>query len=219
MTDVAGKIAALKSALEQAAKPFGHPAPKIVAVSKGHGEAAIRKALAAGQRAFGENRVQEAAAKWPKLRAEYPDVELHLIGPLQTNKVKDALRLFDVIETVDRDKLVSALAAELPRAKKPMRFLIQVNTGEEPQKGGVHPSALPKLVASTETHGLLIEGLMCIPPVAEDPAPHFALLRKLAERHGLKRLSMGMSGDYATAAMLGATEVRIGTALFGPRPA
>lgn len=217
MTDVAANLSRLKSALEKAVKPFGHAAPKIVAVSKGHRPDAIRQALAAGQRAFGENRVQEAEAKWPKLRGEGPGVELHLIGPLQTNKAKDALQLFDVIETVDREKLVRALAKELPKAKRPVRFLVQVNTGEEPQKGGVIPAELPALLASTKSHGLLIEGLMCIPPAAEDPAPHFALLKKLAKRHQLKALSMGMSGDYEAAAMLGATHVRIGTALFGPR--
>jgi PLP dependent protein len=219
MADVAENLAGIKRALERAAKTFGVTPPAIVAVSKGHGEASVRRALMAGQRDFGENRVQEAAAKWPKLRAEFPDVTLHLIGPLQTNKVKDALQLFDVIETVDREKLIHALARGTANIKKRLRFLVQVNTGEELQKGGIAPTALPALLAACKAHGLLIEGLMCIPPAGEDPAPHFALLRKLAERHGLKSLSMGMSGDYETAAQLGASWVRVGTALFGPSAA
>ncbi len=187
----------------------------LVAVSKGHGVAAIRAALDAGQRIFGENRVQEAAAKWPDLRRDHPDIELHLIGPLQTNKVADALALFDVIETLDRPRLAARLAAEIARAP---RLYIQVNTGEEAQKAGIDPPEADAFIAACRgEHGLAPAGLMCIPPHDEEPAPHFALLAKIAARNGLAALSMGMSGDFETAIAFGATHVRVGTAIFGAR--
>lgn len=211
---------AMREALAEAGRD-GHAA-QLVAVSKGHDEASIRAALAAGQRLFGENRVQETAAKWPALRAAFPDACLHMIGPLQSNKAAEALALFDVIETVDRPKLAAALRRALDRdpalARRGHRFLVQVNTGEEPQKGGVAPQALPAfLEALHRDHHLPVCGLMAIPPVDEDPAPHFALLAKLAARHGLRELSMGMSADFETAIQFGATLVRVGTAIFGAR--
>ncbi|MFK8254034.1 YggS family pyridoxal phosphate-dependent enzyme [Ancylobacter terrae] len=192
----------------------------LVAVSKTFGAEDIIPALDAGQRVFGENRVQEAAGKWPGLRARYPDVELHLIGPLQTNKVRDALALFDVIHTLDRPSLAVALAKELARPGAPAtpRLLVQVNTGEEPQKAGVAPLEADAFIAECrDVHGLAIEGLMCIPPADEAPAPHFALLASIARRNGLATLSMGMSADYPVAIGLGATLVRVGSAIFGHR--
>ncbi len=197
----------------------GAPAT-LVAVAKTHGADAVRAALAAGQRVFGENRVQEALAKYPALRAEFPDLELHLIGPLQTNKVREAVATFDVIQTLDRPKLAAALAAEFARAGKRVRLFVQVNTGAEPQKAGILPQDADAFVAECRTaHGLAIEGLMCIPPADEPAAPHFALLRQIAQRNGLAGLSMGMSGDYGTALALGATHVRVGSAIFGTRAA
>jgi len=176
--------------------------------------------LAAGQRVFGENRVQEAQARWSERRAVYRDLELRLVGPLQTNKADDAAALFDVIETVDRDKLAGALAKAMAKTGRTPRLYVQVNTGEEPQKAGVTPAEAPAFVERCRSeHGLSIEGLMCIPPVDEPAAPHFALLAKLAAEIGLERLSMGMSADYQLAARLGATSVRVGSALFGERPA
>lgn len=183
------------------------------------GEENIRAALAAGLKVFGENRVQEAAAKWPALRREFPEVELRLIGPLQTNKARDALALFDVIESLDRDRLAGAIADAAARRGAAPRVLVQVNTGEEPQKSGVPPVEADRFIAHCRGLGLAPEGLMCIPPEGEAPAPHFALLAGIARRNGLKTLSMGMSSDYDAAARLGATHVRIGTALFGARPA
>ena len=191
----------------------------LVAVSKTHGPEAVAEAVAAGQRVFGENRVQEAKAKFPALKAAHPDLELHLIGPLQTNKVKDAVALFDVIETVDRPKLAEALAAEMAKSGRRPRCLIEVNTGEEPQKAGILPADLDAFVALCRGQlGLPVAGLMCIPPVDEEPAMHFALLAEMARRNGLAEVSMGMSGDYATAIRFGATHVRVGTAIFGARP-
>lgn len=192
----------------------------LVAVSKFHGPGRVRAALDAGQRVFGENRVQEAEGKWPELRAAYPDIALHLIGPLQTNKIKHALKIFDVIETVDREKLARALAKEMARENRRLPVFIQVNTGEEPQKAGVKPAAVDAFVALCRDElGLEVRGLMCIPPVDEEPSLHFALLAKLAARNGLGGLSMGMSGDFAAAIAQGATHVRVGTAIFGSRPA
>ncbi|MCK0206769.1 YggS family pyridoxal phosphate-dependent enzyme [Starkeya koreensis] len=193
---------------------------KLVAVSKTFGPESILPAIEAGQRLFGENRVQESKAKWPALRERFPDIELHLIGPLQTNKLREALELFDVIHTVDRPSLAAALAKELARdpARRPPRLLVQVNTGEEPQKAGVVPQEADAFIATCrEEHKLVIEGLMCIPPADEPAAPHFALLAKIARRNGLDVLSMGMSGDYETAIALGATFVRVGSAIFGGR--
>ena len=213
----------VRSDIEKAAIAAGREAGAVslVAISKTCGADAIRPVLSAGQRVFGENRVQEAKAKWPELRAEYPDIELHLVGPLQTNKVKDAVELFDVIQTVDRISLASELAKVIAKTggRKLPRFFVQINTGEEPQKAGIAPGEADRFIhACRMQHGLVIEGLMCIPPVDEAPAPHFALTRKIAERNGLKLLSMGMSADFETAINLGATHVRIGSAIFGSRP-
>ncbi len=178
----------------------------------------IEAALVAGQRHFGENRVQEAAAKFPALRATHPDLRLHLIGPLQTNKAEGAVALFDVIHSLDRPKLAKALASAMAKLGRRPDLIIQVNTGEEPQKAGVAPHELPGLVAlARDRLGLSITGLMCIPPVEEPPAPHFALLAKLAARHGLPLLSMGMSDDFPTAIAMGATHVRVGSRIFGRR--
>ena len=190
---------------------------RLVAVSKMQPLEKIEAALAAGQRVFGENRVQEALGRWGALKELYPDIVLHLIGPLQTNKVKDAVALFDVIETVDRAELVQALSKEMGKQGRTLPCLIQVNTGEEDQKAGVAPQDLPELLRVCREVGLLIEGLMCIPPAAESPALHFAFLRKLAAENGLSQLSMGMSSDYEKAIPLGATYVRIGTGVFGQR--
>ncbi|MDE2182280.1 MAG: YggS family pyridoxal phosphate-dependent enzyme [Alphaproteobacteria bacterium] len=203
--------AARKSALKPA--PFTH----LVAVTKTHPEDAIRPLLQLGHRVFGENRVQEALAKWPALKAAYPDIELHMIGPLQTNKVREAVGLFDVIHSLDREKLARALKEEMARSGRTPRVLVQVNTGEEPQKAGVAPVHAPALLAAARALGLEVSGLMCVPPFDEAPAPHFALLAKLAEESALPLLSMGMSGDFETAIRFGATHVRVGTAIFGER--
>src|SRR5215203_2899070 len=177
-----------------------------------------RAVLAAGQRVFGENYVQEAKAKWGPLRQRYPGVELHLIGPLQSNKAGDAVRLFDAIHTLDRDSLAAALAKEIGKAGRAPRLLVQVNTGEEPQKGGVMPGDADAFIAGCrDKYGLAVEGLMCIPPADEPPSPHFGLLAKIAKRNGLKLLSMGMSADFEAAIQLGATNVRVGSAIFGTR--
>ena len=214
-------LAAVNAQIAAAADAAGRDAAEItlVAVAKKHEAARIEPVLAAGHRIFGENRVQEAKAKWPPLREAYPGVELHLIGPLQTNKVKDAVALFDVIETVDRPKLAYALAEEFKRSGRRPRCFVQVNTGDEPQKAGVALAELPAFLAlCREDLALPVEGLMCIPPLEEEPALHFALLAKLAKRHGLAGLSMGMSGDFETAVALGATHIRVGSAIFGARP-
>lgn len=193
---------------------------KLVAVSKTHDLDAVIAALQAGQRCFGENRVQEAEQKFPGLRSEYPDLELHLIGPLQTNKAAMAVALFDVIQTLDRPKLAHSLAKEMAKADRRPRCFIQINTGEEPQKAGVSPADSDAFVALVRDElGLPLEGLMCIPPQDEAPALHFALLAEIARRNGLTELSMGMSHDYEIAVQLGATVVRVGTAIFGARPA
>jgi pyridoxal phosphate enzyme (YggS family) len=194
------------------------PAPvTLVAVSKTQSAPALVAALEAGQRVFGENRVQEAYEHWESRRAAYPDLKLHLIGPLQTNKVKDALALFDVIETLDRPKLAQALA-KAPGGQA-IECYIQVNTGREPQKAGIDPYALPGLYAECRNLGLNVTGLMCIPPADEDPAPHFKALAAMAKDLSLKHLSMGMSADFETAIACGATHVRVGSALFGQRQA
>lgn len=210
-------IETIQAKITAAGKGGGYPPAQLVAVSKGQNVEKIRAALAAGHRIFGENRVQEAEAKWPKLREEFPDLELHLIGPLQTNKVKNAVALFDVIETVDRPKLARSLKNEIARTGRDIKLFIQVNTGEEPQKSGVLPGELQGFYQDCADLGLKISGLMCIPPLGEEPAMHFALLRKLGLGLGLKEFSMGMSADFETAAGLGATAVRVGTAVFGPR--
>jgi hypothetical protein len=189
----------------------------LVAVSKTFGPEAIRPVLAAGQRVFGENRVQEAMAKWPALKADYPSTELHLIGPLQTNKARDAVRLFDVIETLDRPKLAHALAAAIEKESRAPRLLIEINLGGEAQKSGVEPAEVGALLALARELALQVEGLMCIPPQEEDPAPHFAALARLATKYRLQTLSMGMSADYRAAIAAGATHVRVGSAIFGHR--
>ncbi|PWC81011.1 alanine racemase [Azospirillum sp. TSH100] len=197
----------------------GDGAVTLVAVSKTHPAEAVEEALAAGQRVFGENRVQEAKAKFPALKDRFPDLELHLIGPLQTNKVKDAVTLFDVIQTLDRPKLAEALAEEMAKTGRRPRCLIEVNTGEEPQKAGIPPAEVEAFLADCRDRlGLPVTGLMCIPPVDEEAAMHFALLAGMARRLGLSEISMGMSGDYETAVRFGATHVRVGTAIFGARP-
>ena len=190
---------------------------RLVAVSKGHGAAQIVPVLEAGHRLFGENRVQEAEAKWPELRTRFPGVELHLIGPLQTNKVKDAVRLFDAIQSLDRPKLAEALKAEMHKTGKHLALFVQVNTGEEPQKAGIAPKETEGFVRACQAMGLNVTGLMCIPPVDEEPSLHFALLAALAKACGLSHLSMGMSADYETAIRFGATHVRVGSAIFGER--
>jgi pyridoxal phosphate enzyme (YggS family) len=191
----------------------------LVAVSKTFPVEAIEPVLAAGQRVFGENYVQEAKGKWPALRERYPDVELHMIGPLQSNKAREAVELFDVIHTLDRPSLAEALAKEIARSGKKPRLLVQVNTGEEPQKGGVVPGEIDDFLEACRSRwSLAIEGLMCIPPAEDPPSPHFALLNTIAKRHGLPILSMGMSADFDAAIQLGATHVRVGSAIFGSRP-
>ena len=218
--DPAANLAAVKHELKAALAETGRECapPVIVAVSKTFDETRIMPVLEAGHRVFGENRVQEAMAKWPGLKERYPDVELHLIGPLQSNKVKEAVALFDVIESVDRPKIAKALAAEIEKQGRAPRLLIQVNTGEEAQKAGIAPSETDEFLAQCrEQYGLTIEGFMCIPPAGDDPAPHFALLSKIADRNALFIRSMGMSADYPIAAQLGATHVRVGSAIFGTR--
>ncbi|MFO0070198.1 MAG: YggS family pyridoxal phosphate enzyme [Alphaproteobacteria bacterium] len=226
--------------------PLPRSPATLIAVTKTHPLAVIEEAIRLGITDFGENKVQEAAAKYPAIKAKYPHIKLHLIGGLQSNKVKEALALFDVIHTIDRPKLVDAVVKEVVRGgwcvvlkekdapensqtatphiprtthHAPRVFLIQVNTGQEAQKGGVSPAELPALLAYCKAAGLPISGLMCIPPANEPPAPHFALLQKLAAKHGLKELSMGMSGDYKIALRFGASMIRLGTALFGEREA
>jgi pyridoxal phosphate enzyme (YggS family) len=213
LADILARIAAARKAAVAPA-----PQTRLVAVSKTVAESGIREALVSGQRLFGENRVQEAQAKFPQLQHDFPDLELHLIGPLQTNKVKDAVALFDVIQTLDRARLADALAAERDKSGRVPRLFIQVNTGEEPQKAGVLPREATALIAQARKLELPLEGLMCIPPNEDDAAPHFALLAKLARDHGLENLSMGMSGDFELAVKFGATHVRVGSAIFGERP-
>ena len=209
-------LANIARAEAEAERPAG--AVTLVAVSKTFDAAAVRPVIAAGQRVFGENRVQEAQGKWPALKAEFADLELRLIGPLQSNKAKDAVALFDVIETVDRDKIAASLGREMEKQGQRPRLYVQVNIGSEPQKAGIAPEEAVAFVARCrETHGLAIEGLMCIPPAEENPGPHFALLEKLAGEARVEKLSMGMSGDYETAIRFGATSVRVGSAIFGER--
>jgi len=217
---IGAAIGAVRARIADAARGAGRDPASVtlVAVSKTFGADAVQAALDAGQRVFGENRVQEAAAKFPQLKARYPDLELHLIGPLQTNKAREAVALFDVIESVDREKLARELAKEMARAGRRPRLYVQVNIGEEPQKAGVAPGELDALLAACRGLGLAIEGLMCIPPADQPPAPFFARLRELAARHALPVASMGMSGDYAEAIAEGATHVRVGSAIFGVRP-
>ena len=217
---IAANLAAVRQRIEAAADAAGRAPDSValVAVSKTHPAASVREALAAGHRAFGENRVQEALAKYPALRADFPDLALHLIGPLQTNKARDAVAAFDVIETVDRPRLAQALAKEMERTGRRPRCFVEVNTGEESQKAGVMPAEADRFIDECRNRvGLPIIGLMCVPPLDEEPAPHFALLREIARRHRLEILSMGMSADFEKAIRFGATHVRIGTAIFGAR--
>jgi PLP dependent protein len=219
--DVAANLAAVKAQIAAAAEAAGRRADSVtlVAAAKTHPADVVRHALAAGHRVFGENRVQEAEAKWPALKEEFPDLVLHLIGPLQRNKARRAVRLFDVIETVDRPELARAIAGAARELGRRPQVFIQVNTGEEPQKAGVMPEETDALVrACREEFGLPVRGLMCMPPVDEEPSLHFALLREIAHRNRLYDLSMGMSADFDVAVRFGATCVRVGTAIFGARP-
>ena len=221
MSDGADHLAEVNARIAEAARAAGRSPDEIilVAVSKPHGADRVRELLEVGHRVFGENRVQEAEGKFPELKAAFPDLELHLIGPLQTNKARDAVALFDVIQSVDRDRLAASLAKEMEKLGRRPACYIQVNTGEEPQKAGILPKDVDAFVAlCRDQYKLPIVGLMCIPPVDEEPALHFALLAKMAARNGLARLSMGMSADYETAVRMGATHVRVGSALFGARP-
>ncbi len=216
-----GRLAAILQRIERAKARFGAPpdAVKLVAVSKTVAAEAIEPFLAAGQRVFGENRVQEAKAKWPALKAKYPGTELHLIGPLQTNKVREAVALFDVVETLDREKLAEALRVEFERSGKKLPCFVQVNIGQEPQKAGIPPGeALQFVEKCANFYGIEVAGLMCIPPEGAPPGPYFAQLALLGREAGVKNLSMGMSGDFEVAIAMGATHVRVGSALFGARP-
>jgi PLP dependent protein len=217
---IAANLAAVRSRIAAAAQAVERAPDRVtlVAVSKTHPAPSVREALVAGHRVFGENRVQEAQAKYPALREAFPDLVLHLIGPLQTNKVRDAVALCDVIETVDRPRLAEALAREMERSGRRLPCLIEVNTGEEPQKSGIFPAEADDFIVECRDRlGLPIEGLMCVPPLEDEPALHFALLREIARRTGLGILSMGMSADFEKAIRFGATHVRVGTAIFGAR--
>lgn len=218
MTGAADRLAAVQAGIDRACRDAGRPdRPQLVAVSKTFAAEDIRPLIAAGQRHFGENRVQEAAAKWPDLLAETPDIVLHLVGQLQSNKAAEAVALFDVIHSVDRPSLVTALARAQSAANKRPACYLQVNIGDEAQKGGCAIADLPTLLAQARDAGLNIVGLMCVPPADREPAPYFALLAEHARRLALPGLSMGMSGDYPTATLLGATVIRVGSALFGAR--
>lgn len=220
MSDAVQQLETVKARIAAAARDASRSADAVtlVAVSKTFDADAIRPVLAAGQRVFGENRVQEAQGKWPTLRETFSGIELHLIGPLQSNKAKEAVALFDVIETVDREKIASELAKEITRQGKAPKLYVQVNTGSEPQKAGIEPKdAVAFVKRCRDVHGLAVDGLMCIPPADENPGPHFALLEKLARDAGVEKLSMGMSGDFELAVAFGASSVRVGSAIFGHR--
>lgn len=220
MSDTVTRLEAVRVSVSRAAKDFGRRPDSValIAVSKTKPAESIAETLEAGQRLFGENYVQEAKAKWPALKERFPDAELHMIGPLQSNKAREAVELFDVIQSLDRESLARELAREIARTGRSPRLFMQVNTGEEPQKGGVVPGEVDAFLARCrDVHGLTIEGLMCIPPAEEPPSPHFGLLAKIARRNGLTGLSMGMSADYEAAIQLGATHVRVGSAIFGER--
>ena len=206
----------IADAEKAANRPLG--STQLIAVSKTFSADQIEPALLAGHRVFGENRVQESQQKWPGLKQKYPDTELHLIGPLQSNKAADAVELFDVIHTIDREKIAKAIASEMAKQGRSPKLFVQVNTGMEEQKAGVDPDQVTEFVGQCRSkHGLTISGLMCIPPFDENPGPHFALLRKLAAEAGVEELSMGMSGDFKTAIEFGSTSVRVGSAIFGAR--
>jgi PLP dependent protein len=217
---VVARLAEVRERISRAARDCGRDpdAVTLVCVSKTFEADAILPALEAGERVFGENRVQEAQGKWPALRERFPDLDLHLIGPLQSNKSEDAVALFDTIETVDRPKIAAALAKAIEKSGRHPRLYVQVNTGAEPQKAGVLPEEADAFLASCRgEHGLTISGLMCIPPVDDQASPHFALLAKIAARNGIAHLSMGMSADFELGIQLGATHVRVGSAIFGAR--
>ena len=218
---VAEALQTVKARIARSAQDAGRPegSVQLVCVSKTKSADEIRPALDAGERVFGENRVQEAQKKWPDLRRDYPGIELHLIGPLQTNKVREAVATFDVIETLDRPRLAEALAKELQTTERRPELYVEVNTGREPQKAGILPEDADAFILfCRETCGLPVTGLMCIPPADEQASPHFALLATIARRNGLAKLSMGMSADYELGIQLGATHVRVGSAIFGVRP-
>jgi len=219
-SDAAARLAAVNDTIAQACQEArrSRDAVTLVAVSKTFDAAVVEPVILAGHRVFGENRVQEAKAKWPGLIEKYPDIELHLIGPLQSNKAKDAVELFDAIHSVDRPSICAALAKEIAKQGRQPRLFVEINTGAEPQKAGVLPEAADEFLrACREAYGLTITGLMCIPPAEEPPAPHFALTAKIAARNGLPLLSMGMSADFTMAIRFGATHVRVGSAIFGAR--
>lgn len=218
--EAAERLNAVRGAAQRAARLTGRTANDInqIAVSKMQEASAIRPLIMAGQRSFGENRVQEAQGKWPLLRTETPDITLHLVGQLQSNKAADAVALFDIIHSLDRPSLLTALARAMDAADKRVPCFIQVNVGVEGQKGGCPIADTPALIRAARDAGIPLLGLMCVPPADVEPAPYFALLAKMAREEGLDRLSMGMSGDFETAIMLGATDIRVGTALFGERP-
>ncbi|HEY8576530.1 MAG TPA: YggS family pyridoxal phosphate-dependent enzyme [Devosia sp.] len=221
MDAAAERLAEIKGRIAAAQRRFGPPPERVelVAVSKTFGTEAIEPFLQAGQRVFGENRVQEAKEKWPALRERYPDLSLHLIGPLQTNKAREAVALFDVIETVDRDKLAAVLSSEMQRAGRMLPCFVQINIGLEPQKAGIEPVEAAAFVERCRTeHGLSVSGLMCIPPDGVPPGPYFAQMVALGREAKVEHLSMGMSGDFETAIAMGASFVRVGSALFGYRP-
>ncbi len=216
----ADRLAEVRRRMAEACREAGRDAAAVtlIAVSKTFAGDAIAPVIAAGQRVFGENRVQEANAKWPALKADHPDLALHLIGPLQSNKAREAVALFDAIHSVDRPSLCAALAKEIGRQGRTPQLFVEINTGAEPQKAGILPEAADAFLRDCrDTYGLTIAGLMCIPPFSEPPAPHFALTAKIAARNGLSLLSMGMSADYELAIRFGATHVRVGTAIFGAR--
>jgi len=216
----AERLADVRARIATAAREAGRDPSEVrlVAVSKTFGSEAIIPVIEAGHRIFGENRVQEAQRKWPALKQRWPDVELHLIGPLQSNKARDAVELFDVIQTIDRPKIAAAVSREMSEVGRSPRLLVQINTGEEPNKAGIAPTEAVDFTRYCQDElGLQVEGLMCIPPIDEEPAIHFAFLAKLADECGLSLLSMGMSADYETAVEFGATWVRVGSAIFGPR--
>jgi len=220
ITQARDRLAAVRDTMGRAARLTGRSADAItlIAVSKTQETDAIRPLIEAGQRVFGENRVQEAQAKWPALRQEYPDIRLHLVGQLQSNKAADAVALFDVIHSLDRPSLLTSLAKAMDAGGRRVPCYIQVNIGAEEQKGGCAIADVPALIAAAREADVPLLGLMCVPPAEGEPAPYFALLAKMAREEGLERLSMGMSGDFETAIMLGASDIRVGTALFGARP-
>ncbi len=220
ISSIAASLADVRSNIARACRDAGRERSSVtlIAVTKTFPSEAIAQAIAAGQRVFGENRVQESRAKWPALKEKYPDTELHLIGPLQSNKTKEAVALFDAIHSLDRPSLCEALAREIERQSRRPRLFVEINTGAEAQKAGVLPEDADAFLEKCRNgYGLIVEGLMCIPPADDAPAPHFALTAKIAARNGLKLLSMGMTADYEIAIQFGATHVRVGSAIFGAR--